>query len=144
MSNRASRRQLARDLGIRRGLVKGPGAADDDKPEIAVPEPEGVPHGQFMMSNGAAINFIEYPWRGDDSIKDMAVRLHEFLLGTDPYFEFQAPHDGETHVFTRLGAAGIVGLQHSRAKGPVDPRGMAKESRIVRVAGSLPPEFLKP
>jgi len=145
MSNRVKRRQLAKDLGIHRGLIKGPPARDQvEKPEIAVPEPEGSPHGQFMMAGGALINFVEYPWRGTDSIRDMAVRLHEFLKGgEEPYFEFTAPHDGEQHVFTRLGAAGIVGLQQSRAKGPVDPRGLAKESKIVRV-GSIPSELLKP
>lgn len=141
MSNRASRRQLARDLGIHRGLAHGPAAGD--RPEIAMPEPEGVPHGQFLMAGNLTANFVEYPWRGDDSIKDMAVRLHEFLLREEPYLEFLSPHDGQIHLLTRIGAASILSINHARAKGPVDPRAV-RGSNIVRVAGGLPPDFLKP
>jgi hypothetical protein len=41
-----------------------------------------------------------------------------------------------------MGAASIVAINHARAKGPVDPRGLAKSSKIVRV-GALPPELLQ-
>ncbi len=139
--NRSQRRQLAKDLGLDRGLAKGP-AAGDPQPEIAIPEPEGTAHGQLLMP-GLASNFIEYPWRGLDSLRDMARRLHDFLKeGDEPYLEFTSPHDGEVHLLTRMGAASIVAINHARAKGPVDPRGLAKSSKIVRV-GALPPELLQ-
>ena len=141
MSNRTQRRQLAKDLGVRRGLVKGPAAGD--KPTIYQPEPEGMAHGQLLMAGNLASNFVEYPWRGIDSLRDFATRLHEFLLGEEPYLEFLSPHDGEIHLLTRVGAMSIVAINHARAKGPVDARGLARDSKIVRVGGSLPAELLR-
>lgn len=136
--NRQRRRQLAQDLGVdHRDLPKGP-----DVSPIAIPEQEGVPHGQFMMSNGALINFIEDPWEGDESIRRMARRVDEFLRGDEAIFEFMAPHDGKMHVFSRIGALGIVGYQHARAKGPVAPEATGHKGKIIRVDGSLPPELL--
>lgn len=137
--NRTQRRHLSRDSIVGRGLVKGPGAGDT----IFVPEPEGAPHGQMLMAGNLASNFIEHPWRGDDSIKDMARRLHEFLLGDEPFLEFLSPHDGQIHLLTRMGAASILAINHARSKGPLDPRGFGRDSKIVRVGGALPPELLK-
>ena len=125
------------ELMDRRGLHKGPGA---DKPEVIVPEAEGEPHGQLLMAGNLASNFVEYPWRGDDSIKDMARRLHEFLLGEEPFLEFLSPHDGNIHLLTRMGAASIVAINHARAKGPVHPH--SDKLAIVR-GGAIPAELLR-
>ena len=140
MGKQSRRRQLsAGEIYAGRGLAKGP-AAGDPRPEIVVPEQEGQPHGQMLMSGNLASNFIEYPWRGDDSIKDMARRLHEFLLGDEPFFEFISPHDGNIHLLTRIGAASIVAINHARAKGPVHPH--SDKLSIVR-GGAIPPELLR-
>lgn len=141
MGKASRRRHLTpAELAVSRGLLKGPRAQSAGLPEIAVPEPDGEPHGQMLMAGNLASNFVEYPWRGDDSIKDFARRLHEFLQSDEPYLEFLSPHDGQTHLLTRIGAASIVAINHARAKGPVHPH--SDKVSIVR-AGALPPELLR-
>ncbi len=134
MSNKSAR-------AARRGLVKGPAAAD--RPEIAVVSQadEGAPHGQMILASGMPLNFVEEPWEFDDSTRRMAQRLHEFLLGEEPYLEFLSPHDGRLHWLTRIGASAVMVIDHARARGPVAPHATLG-SKIVRVGGPLPRELL--
>lgn len=128
----------------------------DERPEIALPEEEGHPHGQFTVAYNPAsgqtwgFNFVEYPWRGDESVRDAAAMVDEFAqhgtIGGDSAtcLEFTSPHDGRIHCLTREGARRVLSVDHARTMGQVAPH--SEQVNLVRVTpamlAQLPPALL--